>query len=174
MFPAPAALISCENNKSKSEVIKHKNTITNDYWAMYHNTGMSLWKIIYIFLFPKSGTGNAQGTFFFIIRHSSNLSRITSINTAASDTWSFKYFRDTMWEWPPQTLSAISIKVILSPLSGWTVARGHRRLPSRLTLMPSSTFSPPYTSIPSSSKPISSKYSLSTTKQPIRAGLLGD
>lgn len=41
-----------------------------------------------------------------------------------------------------------------------------------LTLTPSSTFSPPYTSIPSSSRPISSKYSLSTTKQPIREGLL--
>lgn len=41
-----------------------------------------------------------------------------------------------------------------------------------LTLIPSSTFSPPYTSMPSSSKPISWKYSLSTMKHPINAGLL--
>lgn len=108
---------------------------------------------------------------FFFLSRPSNLPII--YNTAASDTWSFQYLRDAVWEWPPQTLSAISIVVIFSPLSGWTVARGHMRLPSQLTLMPSSTFSPPYTSIPSSSKPISSKYSLSTTKQPIRAGLLG-
>lgn len=111
--------------------------------------------------------------YFFSLSCSSNPPRIIAINSAASDTCSFKYFTDTVWEWPPQTLSAISIIVIFSPLSGWTVARGHTRLRSRLTLMPSSTFSPPYTSIPSSSKPISSKYSLSTTKQPIRAGLLG-
>lgn len=41
-----------------------------------------------------------------------------------------------------------------------------------LTLIPSSTFSPPYTSMPSSSNPISWKYSLSTMKHPINAGLL--
>lgn len=42
-----------------------------------------------------------------------------------------------------------------------------------LTLMPSSMFSPPYTSMPGSSSPMSPKYSRSTTnEQPIMAGVL--